>query len=372
MAAAARAHLESLLRAKKLDVTLTHLRPPLQDGRPMLPTGRGDIDARLGGGLPRGELSEIAGARSTGRTTLMCAALASATRGGDAAALVDTLDRFDVESAAAAGVHLANVLWVRGVAASVEAMRASGGGQGSTTLWRAVERALKAFTVVLESRAFGLAICDLADVPPPVLRRLPFTTWFRLARLIEGGLTAALLVAPERVGRSAGGVTIVLGDTATPQWRGASARARLFEGIAPRARVLGRVWDEGSDEGSDRGSDEGSDGGSDEGSDEGSDGGSDEGSEAASFGRAAQGMPAARAGRAEPHSKSAASQQGAAREEQGMPAASSSRSKSRIEPAMPLQEAAREEQGMPAASSSRSKSRIEPAMPLQEAAREER
>jgi hypothetical protein len=239
MAAAARAHLESLLRAKKLDVTLMHLRPPLQDGRPMLPLGREDLDGPLGGGLPRGELSEIAGVRSTGRTTFMCAALASATSGGDAAALVDTLDRFDVESAAVGGVRFANLLWVRGMAASVEAVRAPGA-PGNASLWRAVERALKAFTVVLESRAFGLAVCDLADVPPPVLRRLPFTTWFRLARLIEGGSTAALLIAPERVGRSAGGVTIALGDAAAPQWRGASARARLFEGIAPRARVLGR------------------------------------------------------------------------------------------------------------------------------------
>ncbi len=256
MAAAARAHLESLLRAKKLDVTLTHLRPALDAGRPLLPLGHAEIDARLGGGLPRGELSEIAGARSTGRTTLMCAALASATAAGGAAALVDALDRFDVESAAATGVQLGNLLWVRGVAASVEAIRASGHAApgNASSLWRAVERALKAFTVVLESRAFGLAVCDLADVPPPVLRRLPFTTWFRLARLIEGGSTAALLVAPERAGRSAGGVTIVLGGAAAPRWRGASARARLFDGIAPQARVLGRASHEGSHEGAHGGS----------------------------------------------------------------------------------------------------------------------
>jgi hypothetical protein len=250
MAAAARAHLESLLRAKKLDVTLTHVRPPAQEGRPVLPLEWEDLDGPLGGGLPLGELSEIAGARSTGRTTLMCAALASATARGDAAALVDSLDRFDVASAADAGVRLANLLWVRGVAASVEAIRGAGGGRSS--IWHAVERAIKAFTLVLESRAFGLAVCDLADVPTPVLRRLPFTTWFRLARLIEGGRTVALIVAPERVGRSAGGVTIALGDVAAPRWRGASDRARLFDGVVPRARVLGRVGarDEGSHEGS--------------------------------------------------------------------------------------------------------------------------
>jgi len=238
--ALARAHLESLLREKKLDVTLSHLRPPAED-RPALPIGRADMDEALGGGLPRGELSEVAGPRSSGRTTLMCAALAAATTRGELASLVDALDRFDVASAAAAGVELPNLLWIRGIAASTEAIRGVAGGQGGqVSLWRAVERAVKAFTLVLESRAFGLAVCDLADVPGPVLRRLPFTTWFRLARLIEGGSTAALVVAPERLGRSAGGVTIALGDQATLRWRGASDRARLFDGIVPRARVVGR------------------------------------------------------------------------------------------------------------------------------------
>ena len=167
----------------------------------------------------------------------MCAAIASATARGEVAALVDALDRFDVASAHAAGVELATLLWVRGVACSVEAVR---GGGGQESLWRAVERAIKAFTLVLESRAFGLAVCDLADVPPAVLRQLPFTTWFRLARLIEGGTTAALIVVPERTGRSAGGVTIVLGEEprASIRWQGSSDRSRLFAGIVPRARVL--------------------------------------------------------------------------------------------------------------------------------------
>jgi hypothetical protein len=233
MGALARAELETLLRARKLDLTLMHLRPPIE-GRQSLPLGRGEIDAALGGGVPRGELSEIAGPRSTGRTTLMCSALAAATARGELAALVDALDRFDAESAAAAGVHLSNLLWVRGPAASAEGLR--GGARGNDMLRGAVERAIKAFGLVLESRVFGLAICDVADVPPPVLRRLPFTTWFRLARLIEGGATAALLVAPERLGRSARGVTIALGDRRLA-WRGASERARLFDGIIPRARI---------------------------------------------------------------------------------------------------------------------------------------
>lgn len=238
--ALARARLESLLREKKLDVTLSHLRPSVE-ARPALPLGQPDLDRLLGGGVPRGELSEVAGPPSSGRTTVMCAALMATTHRGELAALVDALDRFDVESAAAFGVEFANLLWVRGIAASTEAIRGAYAGQaGQETVWRAVSRAIKAFTIVLESRAFDLAVCDLADVPPSILRRLPFTTWFRLARMIEGGRTAALVIGPERLGRSAGGVTISLGTEAAGQWRGASERARLFDGITPRARVVGR------------------------------------------------------------------------------------------------------------------------------------
>jgi hypothetical protein len=236
MGAVARAELETLLRARQLDLTLTRLRPPVE-GRPALPLDRADLDPALGGGLPRGELSEIAGARSSGRTTLMAAALAAATRRGEPAALVDTLDRFDPASAAAGGVGLSRLLWVRGPATSVEA---AGGRGGGGLAWTALERAIKAFTLVLESRVFSLAVCDVADVPPVVLRRLPFTTWFRLARSIEGSATAALLIAPERMARSAGGVTIALGDRQLV-WRGASDRARMFDGIVPRARLLNRT-----------------------------------------------------------------------------------------------------------------------------------
>jgi hypothetical protein len=229
MAALARAELESLLRGRKLDVTLTHLRPPAE-GRPALPFGWEAFDSALGGGLPRGELSEIAGERSSGRTTLTSLALASATRRGELAAVVDALDRLDVDSLSAVGVHLPHLLWVRGPAASAEAVRA---GSARALLSSAVERAIKSFALVLESRAFGLAVCDLADVPPAVLRRFPFTTWFRLARFVEGSSTAALIVAPERLGRSARGVTIALGRGQLA-WRGASDRARLLDGIVPR------------------------------------------------------------------------------------------------------------------------------------------
>src|SRR5687767_2765871 len=60
----ARAELESLLRTRQLDRTLTTTLPP-GDETTVAATGIGALDALLGGGLPRGHLSEIVGPRSS-------------------------------------------------------------------------------------------------------------------------------------------------------------------------------------------------------------------------------------------------------------------------------------------------------------------
>jgi hypothetical protein len=221
MPALARADLESLLRARKLDRTLIYGHSP-EVGRDLtsrLSTGLPALDAELDGGLARGELSEIVGPRSSGRTTLGCGLLAAAVAAGEVAALVDALDRFDPPSAAAAGLALDRLLWVRGHA-HVEA---------------ALDRAVKAFSLVLQAGGFAVAVLDLADVPLPALRRLPFTTWRRLSRIVEGGRTAAVLVAAEHLARSPGGATIALGGP-SPRWKGSSARARLLDGLVLRPR----------------------------------------------------------------------------------------------------------------------------------------
>src|SRR5437660_10727643 len=113
----ARADLETLLRARKLDRTLTSALPPVdpRDDFAIAPTGLPDLDARLGGGFPRGQLSEIVGPRSSGRTSMTLRMLAAATARGELVALVDALERLDVASAHAAGIDLERLLWVRGL-----------------------------------------------------------------------------------------------------------------------------------------------------------------------------------------------------------------------------------------------------------------
>src|SRR5215217_3686304 len=104
----ARAHLESLLRARQLDRTLTTALPPIdpRDESALAPSSITSLDARLGGGFPRGQLSELVGPRSSGRTSVVLRMIAAATARGELVALVDALDMLDVESAAAAGVDL--------------------------------------------------------------------------------------------------------------------------------------------------------------------------------------------------------------------------------------------------------------------------
>ncbi len=229
----ARADLESLLRTRKLDVTLTSARPLAGAARPedAVATGIAPLDRRLGGGVPRGQMSSIAGPASSGRTSLLCSLLASTMAGGELAALIDTRDTFDPESAAATGVTLSQLLWVRGGPVSSADSLAS-------TVERQVDRALKALTLVLQAGGFGLVALDLADVPPHVVRRLPFTTWLRLARIVEGGRTACVLVGGQPIARSPRGVVMALeAGRMVSRWSGEHDRARIFRGLELQPRV---------------------------------------------------------------------------------------------------------------------------------------
>ena len=79
----------------------------------LLSCGLAEVDVVLGGGFPLGAITELTGAHSSGRTTLALATLADVTRLGESCAYVDVSDALDPVSAAALGVDLRHLLWVR-------------------------------------------------------------------------------------------------------------------------------------------------------------------------------------------------------------------------------------------------------------------
>ncbi len=78
----------------------------------LLPSAIPEIEKLLGGGLPIGGISEFMGPESSGRTSLAFSLLGKATA-ESACAYIDASNTFDPQSAAASGVQLRNLLWVR-------------------------------------------------------------------------------------------------------------------------------------------------------------------------------------------------------------------------------------------------------------------
>jgi hypothetical protein len=134
------------------------------------PTGIAEVDNLLDGGLPTGAITELAGAESSGRTSLALAFVARLTGDGRACAWVDTDDTLDPESAAANGVVLRQLLWVRC--------------RGKTALakdkpWPLLEQAIRATDLLLQAGGFAAIVLDLAGTAPEHAMRIPLATWFR-------------------------------------------------------------------------------------------------------------------------------------------------------------------------------------------------
>jgi hypothetical protein len=149
------------------------------------------------GGLPRGCLTEICGPASSGRSTLMLSALAAATRRGEFCAVVDASDALDPQSAAAAGIELDRLLWVRC-------------GENSHSAEHLLEQLLRVTDLLLESGGFGLIALDLCDLPPQTARRIPLATWFRFRRVIEHTPTVLLAIERQSIAGSCSSLLVKL------------------------------------------------------------------------------------------------------------------------------------------------------------------
>jgi RecA/RadA recombinase len=103
-----RLQIESAL-AHKIPSALT---PAARLIRPVAATGIAPLDAALDGGLPIGAISELCGPECSGRTGVALSFLAYQTQ-DKFCAWIDASNALDPLSAAAAGVSLSRMLWVR-------------------------------------------------------------------------------------------------------------------------------------------------------------------------------------------------------------------------------------------------------------------
>jgi len=245
------------------DPRLAHVTPASQlDIRPapeMVSSGIPALDT-LTGGLPRGCLTEICGPASSGRTTLLLAALAAATQRGEFCAVVDASDALDPQSAAATGVELDRLLWVRCGDSSPQRhpstslrtssvtektisedrpndgcpiSRASFAREACPELVERVgissqatfkightnrqsehclEQVLRSTDLLLESGGFGLIVLDLGDLPQQAARRIPLTTWFRFRRAVENKTTILLTIEQHPIAGSCSSLLVQLGS----------------------------------------------------------------------------------------------------------------------------------------------------------------
>jgi hypothetical protein len=158
---------------------LPGITPRLLDGivPARIRTGSIALDRLLGGGVPRGVLTEILGAECSGRTSLAHALVAAVTATGGLAAYIDWPDAFVPEHARDVGVELARVLWVRPCD-----LRAT----------------LQAAEHVLRMGGFGVVIVDVAR---PHARIVPPAAgvWLRLVRAAAQESTAAVVLGEHSV-----------------------------------------------------------------------------------------------------------------------------------------------------------------------------
>jgi recombination protein RecA len=256
----------SLLPASQLEV-----RPAPETVSSGIPV----LDA-LTGGLPRGCLTEICGPASSGRTTLLLAALAAAIRRDEFCVVVDASDAFDPQSLAAAGADLDHLLWVRcsedfphkpnsprrhrstekqpnqkeslisraqfrrEVEISPQAKFNFDFSKSRTSEPR-LEQALRVTDLLLESGGFGLIVLDLADLPIQAARRIPLATWFRFRRAIEYKPTILLAIEQQPIAGSCSSLLLQLGAPST-QYTVPGSKSFHHQGPKPsHAQLLSEV-----------------------------------------------------------------------------------------------------------------------------------
>jgi len=161
-----------------------------------------------------GGVTELVGPRSSGRTAVAYAVAAAVTATGALAACVDLPDALDAGHAQAAGIRLANVLWVRPPDERV---------------------ALRVAEQILGAGGFRLVLIDLGEAPSPRVAGMP-AVWMRLGR---AAVRSGAIVVTVGGRRSAGACAALSLEISRRQvsFSGEGGPCPLFEGIDGRIRL---------------------------------------------------------------------------------------------------------------------------------------
>jgi hypothetical protein len=137
-----------------------------------LVTGLPFLDQSIGGGLPRGAITELISPRtSAGSASFIHALIHAAYRDNYFLALIDGRDSFDPCGLDTASLR--HVLWIRCSKAA---------------------ETIKAADLLLRDANFPLVMVDVVLNSPEELRKIPQSNWYRLQRLVELAPTACLVL----------------------------------------------------------------------------------------------------------------------------------------------------------------------------------
>lgn len=184
--------------------------------REVAETGIAAVDELLQGGLPVGAISEVTGAVSSGRTSLGLTFVARRTAEGRVCAWVDASDAFDPESAAANGVALRQLLWVRCGNGQAESRaknkpaRQHGVGQAGVEKrpWTRLDQVLRATDLLLQAGGFAAIVLDLADIAPEYGSRIPLATWFRFRQAADRARSSLVVLGKAAYAQSSAAVVL--------------------------------------------------------------------------------------------------------------------------------------------------------------------
>lgn len=257
--------LRNLLREQGLGSALP---APGGKSHPPASTGFGALDVLLSGGIPRGQITELVGQASSGRTSVTFAMLAEATARGEVAAYIDASDSLDPRSAQRAGIALQRLLWVRcgasagafgystlnGDAAggsdkdgarpgSTEYLALRQGGRAAAAdrrerlfLPKKNDPAWQAVNLVASAGGFGVIVLDLGGVTKRKLREWQSRQWLRLRRAIENSPTALVILASEHLASSVSALVLEIAREQT-RWQGTPGVSLWLSGISAKVRV---------------------------------------------------------------------------------------------------------------------------------------